>query len=352
MKGLINKVVWIKPSWDSESGVVSITRCYVGSTKVNNTNQVCLCQQGRNETQWEQSLDCFWYNRAEDPESNTSMVPIERKACKMIHAFKYISIGENDVIGSLKLGNIKNAIIDIDEDYYGVESGVGNFIRKGVAESDQKDFDYYLGFLYCPRSIKDERMINDQLLGIFNRLLHLIEDNDEENVGRLLQEEIVRSTQQYMCHTQHQEEIIKELIKHILSLSTNETKSLSNLKFCSYSRPHSHVIKSLYGKSDKSFGICHGTIFPNDTLNQIYVGSIDDVIKRGLRMRNILTHLIFHVELKLVTIARSLRDGYTPRDQQRLIERTVLKNLNESLLKFGKRPKVIYDEQRFGREGW
>jgi len=66
-----------------------------------------------------------------------------------------------------------------------------------------------------------------------------------------------------------------------------------------------------------------------------------------------LEHIFSRVKPSFFTIARSLRDGYTPRKQQTFIEKHLKRRLAEISQKNRLKERFIYDEHLvFGKNGW
>ena len=66
MKGLIDHVVWIKPTWLNESRSTMLMKSYVGVTLKNNSNveTVCECQQQKTKgLRRKAPLECSYLDR-------------------------------------------------------------------------------------------------------------------------------------------------------------------------------------------------------------------------------------------------------------------------------------------------
>ena len=101
------------------------------------------------------------------------------------------------------------------------------------------------------------------------------------------------------------------------------------------------------------FSLCHGTIFPGDTLNQIFVDSPKGIVDRTKQLSGVLEYIFKRAKPSFFTIARSLRDGYTPRKHQTFIEKHLKKSLQNVTQKYKLKEKFIYDNYLvFGDKGW
>ena len=155
----------------------------------------------------------------------------------------------------------------------------------------------------------------------------------------------------YFCRREGSKVILGEFISYLTTnVTTKIAGALSNAKYCfNDSLQLNHETQNNLPK----FYLCHGTIYPAHKLNQIYVDSKDGIEKRGERLSKMLDHIYESVTPKIITISRSLRDGYVPRKQQRLIEHTVRQAIETNLSKRFIRSETIFDENLVGgKEGW
>ena len=101
------------------------------------------------------------------------------------------------------------------------------------------------------------------------------------------------------------------------------------------------------------FTLCHGKIPVDDTLNQIYVSTETEILSRAVSIGRIIEKINKYQSPRICTICRSLRDGYTPRDQQNFIEKALLDEAAKVFGEDGLNLNLIYDENLlFGRTGW
>ena len=155
----------------------------------------------------------------------------------------------------------------------------------------------------------------------------------------------------YFCRREGSKVILGEFISYLTTnVTTKIAGALSNAKYCFYDNLQlNHETQN----NLPEFYLFHGKIYPAHKLNQIYVDSKDGIEKRGERLSKILDHIYESVTPKIIKISRSLRDGYVPRKQQRLIEHTVRKTIETNLSKRFLKSETIFDENLFcGKDGW
>lgn len=338
MKRIIKTVVWVVPNWSTRQKKLEIADEYIGVTIHKNDEQLttCHCEKILHPDP-SSHYSCHYSDR-----NNDSAINIPESTCRSINKFKRIYLSEDvfeDVLNSRR-ALLQNVFIDIDEDYFGVESGVQQYVNMGVSLETQERVDQALTSIFCPWSVETERVIEQELKSV----LQIIADHINTNRTYLikhktkLEEQLYKKTMQFFCRDTyiHKEMLIEELFDYILTLKNIEIQTLPKLRYCCLSSPQLTM-------SPRTFSICHGNIFPEDKLNEIHIHKTKDIEKKGRRLSRILLYLTRHSELKLFTIARSLRDGYTPRKQQRFIEKQLLDVLGNALEKVGKKMHVVYD---------
>ena len=354
LKGLINHVIWIQPTWNKDSRITEYANSYVGST-IDDGNEtiVCMCQKTAFKAEDdEDEFECTIPGENENGEDEE----IPEEECHKLKSFSSIIINEKQFLKQLKLHVYKNIILDIDEDYFGTESGVQNYIEKGVSLNTTVLTDEYFPYIFCPYSNEEEEYLNEAMHRIFDNLARFMREEKSGRVktyiksGRTFKEKFAEKVStlflNYVCKTsKNTSMILNEIANYLIKLDIKEIESLSKVNYCLRESPQL--------KLPPQFTLCHGNNYPGDTLNQIYVSSSDTIVKRAMRLRKILRQINYHEPPKLCTIARSLRDGYTPRDQQNFIEKTLLDVITKEFKIYKLTPNIIYDKYLlFGKKGW
>ena len=286
--------------------------------------------------------------KIESPPDDADVIIVNASDCRKIHPFTFITISEKKFSKLVDLRKVKNLFLDIDEDYFGVESGVQSFINTGISRKTLTLVDQYLMALYCPKSTKEEEILNVQMQHLFRFVHELMKNNNIKNVKvnvKTITKYIFDPTN--ICKFVDQpNKIVTQFSDVIVTFSIKDVGALAKAKYCLMLSPQLR-------NDEVTFNLCHGNIYPGDLLNQIYVGAKEEVIQRGENLVDILNLISNHTQPRFYTIARSLRDGYTPRSQQNYIEKIVLESLDKVISRQGKQKRLIYDSELvLGKKGW
>lgn len=355
MVGLIDKIVWVKPDWnadegDAGNGMTHIT-VYIGK-HIGTYEGLCLCmRESKNEETEEEDTSCIYinYNYVEDERPE---IDIEESQCEQISRnflFHVVSESNFKHLDFDKYYSRDSIIVDIDEDYFGVESGVKKFIEQGISLQTQEALDTILSRLYCPLYISSEQFLHQKLRAIFQMAHEAKRSNQQDGLEEKMKLKIAKETSPIICN----QSLVVELARFITQLDADETVSLSKASFCLYDSPRLRKSGKVSESKSIGFSLCHGTIYPTDILNKIHVGNMQEINQRTNQMKDILQQIHLHVKPSMYTICRSLRDGYTPRNQQRYIEQNVLQVVSEVTRGNDRIEHIIYDSQLvFGKQGW
>ena len=137
------------------------------------------------------------------------------------------------------------------------------------------------------------------------------------------------------------EKLLRDLVELFSKLTAKQQKALQYVGFCmSNTHKNTKVLDEFY------FKICYGMNMPWDSSVNIHIPTLEEINKRTLKLNSILSKIR---KPKLVTVCRSVRDGYTPRKFFNKIENDVMKSLNSTY----KRLRVHYDSDLLGgKRGW
>lgn len=349
MEGLIGRVIWVKPDWLSNNRT-EVRRGYVGTMMHRGTQVFCHCEQ-------------FVHGKKRYPmvcgyDEDMKFTKVLQERCRKHKTYRFIETTESEFIDAIQITNRVSLFVDIDEDFFGVESGVEHLIREGISLKTQKVLDVLLPSLYSPDSNGENEIQLDKLMRVlFSQLAIIVKQardpkladrggelTDAESIRTKISNEIISTTKKYF----RDKDGVPEFAIFLSSLSVKELRSLARTKYCLISSSR------LVGNDDeRQFSVCHGNIFPDDKLNEFHVSTKDAIHKRGKLLEEILHYIHKSSAPKFFTVSRSLRDGYTPRDQQQYIERMVLGSVGRAIQTSGNRRRIVYDSHlSFGKEGW
>ena len=345
LTGLINRVIWVQPDWladkaqsvDYMKGMVGIVLPGDGRE----SGKLCSCHR----YPIEKNTFCGYF-------SADKQIEIPRNACKKLKVYKYIVTSENHFLKAFKTKSLKekHVILDIDEDYFGVQSGVQLLIDAGIPLDVIYVIDEILPQLFCPNSIMAEQALDKDLRAMFGSLKNKLLLGNTMKSPYAIKPIVSKHVGKHICN-KNDNTILRKFVSYINANVTRKIAgALSNAKYCFFdSLQLNHDTKN----NLPDFNLCHGTNYPGQTLNQIYVDTETGIEKRGERLSKILDYIFESGAPKIITIARSLRDGYVPRKQQRLVEHTVRKAIETNLSKRFIKSETIFDENLIGgKDGW
>ena len=198
----------------------------------------------------------------------------------------------------------------------------------------------------CPSTNKEEEVLNDALHNIFSSIENFLLTYKYNATGdgtihdKEIKKKFSRKTKfllhPYICKEIKKFTILDDLISQLYMLEIKEISSLAKTNYYLFNSPKLKM-KSI-------FTLCHGKIPADDTLNQIYVSTETEILSRAASIGRIIEKINKYQSSKICTICRSLRDGYTPRDQQTFIEKALLYEAAKAFEEDGFNLNVIYDE--------
>ncbi|XP_013386007.1 uncharacterized protein LOC106155636 [Lingula anatina] len=368
MSGLFNRFVWVWPSWDRQnhSGLYRRTVTEIGwfvpNTDEASTAKVfCQCQPDDTNRRV-----CFYFNEEVAYLSGgTDVVELDPGRCKV--ETSYISEEVMDQVFIEKftkenwIDKSETIILDIDEDYFGCESGADPLLQTKINWKLVELLDTLLSMTFCPMNTDDERVSDLFLTKIIETIMRNCEDSDSQNsfcnsklklnatfsqVGKYFNS-FFRERSAIFCSQlkSSSRTRVKKIVKLLLVMTYDQLKTLTDIGFCMTTTP-----KSLSGELYKNvpFQVCHGFNTPNESIVTFHSPTEDEIETRSELMQSIISRLSTP---RLISICRSFRDGYVPKKHFRHIENNVLnavKNaFQEAKLTFHYDPGLLG-----GQRGW
>ena len=128
----------------------------------------------------------------------------------------------------------------------------------------------------------------------------------------------------------------------LVNIPTAQLKAILEIGFCMQTSPRSY--------SDPGFQICHGANPPNSTVVTVHMPGENELRLRLSRLRRLVEAKSYPTP-SMVTLCRSVRDGYSPVPYFSKIEKSVLSSILNS--RAGVRYNVVYDKNLLGgKKGW
>jgi len=269
-------------------------------------------------------------------------------------------------------GDAGGVIIDIDEDFFGCESPSDQLAgRLGNGSSGWKYVELIDGALaafLCPLTADDESTADR----FARRLVRLVMDVCRRRIAT------------ERCRPPGLDAVIKSAFVGRPSLFCGSTASgakaawvslaellagvpvrvllgMLDVGFCLNTAPRTHDFRRRPNVGD--FAVCYGANEPNSTLVYHHTPSPDELDAQLRSFDRLVVELLRQTEATavgvggrqrrplLVTVSRSVRDGYTPRSLAANIERGILTALRQQ--RRSGTMTVVYDKDLLGgRRGW
>ncbi|ESO93756.1 hypothetical protein LOTGIDRAFT_153217 [Lottia gigantea] len=355
--GFINRWIYVFSSWDPEQKLEDdylIYTKYIGAYTMaseNKTNAICECDFE------EEQRYCML--QIGDRESQQSIeIPPDHCDIKRIVKTEYMS--EQKAIELLKttdwLSPTENLVLDIDEDFYGCEASCMPLYDVGILEPEIQMLKGLIARIFCPMNTLQERKLDQIFYRLTQRFIGWKPNN--QNKTKFLQEKkefieivikevetVVDMNKVQKCHRNTLfRAYLRMLLKKFEKYTDDQLRALGEVGLCLGGTP-----KAAEFEYQRGARICDGYNRPNESMVYFHTPTVQEIIDRTIQLGEILQLL---PEPDVVTICRSMRDGYTPRKFFHKIEHDVLKLLEDNFEKVTN-DSVHYDNDLLGgRYGW
>ena len=256
-----------------------------------------------------------------------------------------------DIVAKLALTPQSSVVLDIDEDFFGCASGATPLVDVNI---DWKSIDMLndaLERLFCPRQPTHESYSNHIMRSSIDYMIqhcHWSESNVCDNASNLID---ILCTQLSLQWRKRRSAFCPrttvilcdnwvEILNILATFTMPQLVALKELGFC--------LLNSLNtlpaAQSQCCIRVCHGYNIPNDTIVYLHSESHSEITARAKNLQKFFTVIDGIVKPRLVTIARSVRDGFTQRDDAAFVENVILKLLKAVF----QHTKVIYDINLLG----
>ncbi|XP_067670961.1 uncharacterized protein [Haliotis asinina] len=373
--GLINRFIWVWPPYDAGGYLHDNNEPYVSvrlrfgimyregmSDEDEYIQELCACAESDYVT-----IDAPCVRIIPDFESdNEKYVPIPESRCldkTLMGTVEFVSTDK--AIELAKSGNwIKasdSVILDIDEDFYACEAVSTPLYNAGMSQDDINDISSIIQKLLCVDNAQDEMLADKffhDLLKI--TLMHLKMCNSlraksdsscsdslsmrNAVIGKVYS--ILQKAMRVMClPIESTHFMLRHLIDKLLLLNERQLEELITVGVCMNQSPRS----ASFNRNDGMM-LCRGYNGPNST--QVVYHSIDEeeIDQTTNHLKTILSQSFTP---GVVTLIRSVRDGYTPRKQFYAIEPKILNVLKTVFPHRIRDSSIHYDSELLGgKEGW
>lgn len=290
---------------------------------------------------------------------------VPRSLCKIKRIMIVEEINEGTAHSYLKkhdwIAKNENIILDIDEDFYGCNYAITPLLKANLTYKRIYNLDSLIKSHICPTTSIHEKESDRFLVELIdiaraNRtcykdisLKHTEKCQTATKIdlrghfGRQLDRSVLNKTIQ-MCSLKKAKKFVSTLILKLAEFSIKQLRALQKVGFCLNTSPKTFTVFQ-----NHKFGICIGANTPKRTAVSEHTPTKSEIVSRSILLKG-LFQKINNFSLNLVTISRSMRDGYTPRQFSEEIEKDILNGLNVTI----DRPLSLhYDSDLLGgKPGW
>ena len=352
---IIDHVIWVRPSW-REMELFTIIMSVGVVTKVGD-NSLCMCMKKVVKTKSKNSsdppkrkiqIDC----ETVDYDDEEKIEEIDKKYCKILKSIRFTQDDERHFLKLRSLRNISNWMLDIDEDYFGVKSDVLKPIHYGITPQQIEDINDGVSILYCPTTHDLEMEASEILDQIMEATIRFRSRYRSRVIftSQVRQLFLERITSPFFCKNTtdlNRHSAAEKLAGIMYNFNPYQLTLIKDMRFCLTSTPTFPEVEQF------RFILCTGN--PPWMTDGIYYNTTNtEIDNRAKKLGNLLETSMNQIgQPQLITIARSIRDGYTPREFFGKIETNILNTLNNVFNAKSIPLYHVFDENLlFGMRGW
>ena len=352
---LINTFIWIKPSWTNrhylnQTMAVGVTDEF----KETYGTQLCVCEdfekKKKSKTRSKEECEVLHPKR-----EGSKSVDITK--CSIKAQYRYYEVSEKYAIKLLnairkKEKNQPSVILDIDEDYFGVENRMKAYRKNGGQNDDIWVIDKAASKVFCPKTGGDaENRANEFMLEYMQKILtqcyagrQKCNENNVLEIGDEMRNKLNDNLRKKLfCSIEDFQSEFSNLAHTLWSFSETALKGFLKLKFCNFGIP-------ALGFGEK-FGTCKG--IPDNGATENHMPDNTEIQDRANKLNNIVSFIFEKYAVPgVTTICRSMRDGYTPSNYFQSIEKYITDGLRNATAHKNDLSFHYDDKLLFGSPGW
>ncbi|KAH9498939.1 hypothetical protein Btru_005407 [Bulinus truncatus] len=391
LTGLVDHVVWVWPHWDTDNHDSDwshvIFDIHLGYLKVNDETRanehkydLCACWKRRRSIEEDKKdtlKEDIWHcHRRNFTELEAQDGPkISQDECK----FQADAVLEimSEATASTKLQKMYPAhvsavvILDIDEDFFGCWSDMFPLQKAGTQQKSIELLSEIVADVLCAENAMQEKTADMYFTALVNLVIalksqtcdvndqHLIKVNKQcktsvgmsnfiiENIPNLLNFLVDQGHEPLLCHKEPKLRglFMQSMMQLLLNFSVKELKLIIDIGICFEVSPSLRYF-DLSGK----LHVCHGENMPKKSEVSFYYPPASEVSTQNVTLRKIISSIFRKPDI--ITVCRSVRDGYTPKTLQTVIESNIIKTISNSY-RSAHIDKVHYDNNLLGgKTGW
>lgn len=371
MAGILKRIIWVWPKWDQENhqALYEQVRGGVGMATVRSGEALkekvfCTCIRNQSNIK-----ECSYFPFPHEGLLNVGTEqPLKPSLCTIKREFVLESVREDEAVrrlsGSGWIPKQDSVMLDIDLDYFGCTHVSQPLVDSGMSVALLTMMNGVLWKLFCPKSVQEEQETDKVLVKSLNLFQTALDckskPQDKQNSYKKCKDKAQRETRDMLKRflwyqgkrvscgkkSRESENLLNQLIDLFFGhLNAKQISLLKKIGFCLTT-----TLNSYLPLTNPGFQICMGANTPTDSVVLTHRPTKNETIQRTSTLIKFLTTLKSRQHRpRLITVCRSIRDGYTPRFLYYLIDHSVMKSLNSC---FGN-TKVQYDPWLLGgRHGW
>ncbi|XP_014776831.1 uncharacterized protein LOC106873836 [Octopus bimaculoides] len=362
ISGLYNHSIWVWPKWDTKNHIKthSIVFVYFGRATRDyakklpgKTSAICFCISYSKRG----VKTCFAQHGNKSPFTEKS---IPHTQCHIKRYAKIEKIREDLALQSLQNGKLiqkeENVILDIDEEYIGYELSFAPLLATGLTVANITSINREVQRIICPKVMKDEtkadNVLSKIIFEISKRRRHFCMKKKPENCSKfpmshnfssvihMFTKPLSSLSPALSCKKKVATKYLEKFAVKLASLKEKQLLAIREVGFCFTPLP-----KPL--NWEYHFQLCLGGSILNNSIRHLHSLQQQEVFSRIEFFKKFMSEAKFRP--RLITLARSLRSGFTPRKYFRKIEREILSSFHV----FHSKLHVHYDSSLLGGKfGW
>ncbi|ESO84245.1 hypothetical protein LOTGIDRAFT_155580 [Lottia gigantea] len=345
--GLISRFIWVWPPWDRNLTAINndhiqatVEMGLVKGLPQGHAYPVCFCLIA-SEPSTASTLSLMnkcLHLTVDDSELYLSESEIPKSKCDIKRTLSVEVVNENKALELSKSGNwLKendNIILDIDEDYYGCEPAIQPLYDVGITYKESDTMTDLIGKIFCPVDINQERQFDTIFYDLIQQIktiksysqrrnLKVSKENESKVLFTALKDKVKSNNlEQYLCKDKSLDRAIIVLIKYLFSATQSQLSAISKVGLCL-----SISSKTFEFNPADGMRLCDGFNRPNRTMVVFHTPDLPEINIRTANLEGILRSTPTPA---IVTICRSVRDGYSPLKYFEKIESDILKTLKNT----------------------
>ena len=298
----------------------------------------CLCEYNDTQTpKIHNEKQCYYLNTSFESPGDPKIYIHPLELCEIQRRYTYEIMPVKVALERLKDGDLfeenEPLILDIDEDYFGCEIPGRRLYDVNLTWSMFQNINDNLSMVFCPKLITHESQASMLMSYFLDTLIRLCKYTEAllpeqrciASVQFILSQiysnflESWKNDPQLFCARTDLElkESLKKLVSSFSKLQPRQIIAIQTIGFCLNTSP-----KTIWFDDQGQFVLCHGNNDPDRPMVQVYVPETGNELNSSLVLVNEFLHKV--PTPGVVTLCRSVRDGYTPRNIFKTVEQNLL----------------------------